>query len=84
MTQSDINNIRQQTGIDVIEASAKSSFKITEIMEAMTRMLISKRTRTGINISNYNTPGDQNRISLNDKPKENNDEDNQSCCSFSF
>ena len=84
VTQNDINFIRQQTGIDVIEASAKSSFKILEVMETMTRMLISKKTRTGINLSNYYTPGDQNRISLNDKPKENNDEDNQSCCSFSF
>ena len=53
-------------------------------MEAMTRMLIMKRTKGGINISNYNTPGDQNRISLNDtKPKENNEEEN-GCCSFSF
>ena len=45
VSQVEINNFKQQTGIDVIEASAKSSDKIYEVMETMTRMLISKKTR---------------------------------------
>ena len=41
VSQVDINNFKQQTGIEVIEASAKNSDKIYEVMETMTRMLIS-------------------------------------------
>ncbi len=83
VTQVDINNFKQQTGIDVIEASAKSSDKIYEVMETMTRMLISKKTRIG-NLNNYNdTPIEQGKISLNDKNNQN-DEQNQDCCNFSL
>ncbi len=83
VTQVDINNFKQQTGIDVIEASAKSSDKIYEVMETMTRMLISKKTRIGnLNYDN-NTPIEQGKISLNDKNNQN-DEQNQDCCNFSL
>ena len=83
VTQVDINNFKQQTGIDVIEASAKSSDKIYEVMETMTRMLISKKTRIG-NLNNYNdTPIEQGKILLNDKNNQN-DEQNQDCCNFSL
>ena len=47
----------EQTGLEIIEASAKNSIKINEVMETITRMLISKKTRIGnlLNSSNYNT-----------------------------
>ena len=84
VSQVDINNFKQQTGIDVIEASAKSSDKIYEVMETMTRMLISKKTRIGsLNNSNNNTPYVQGRILLNEKDNKNNEQNNQDCCNLS-
>lgn len=84
VTQVDINNFKQQTGIDIIEASAKNSDKIYEVMETMTRMLISKKTMTGnLNHSNNNgTPNEQGRILLNDQNNKNKEQD-QDCCSIS-
>ena len=82
VSQVDINNFKQQTGIDVIEASAKSSDKIYEVMETMTRMLISKKTRIGGLINGNNgTPSDKDKIMLSDKNKDG--EQNQECCSLS-
>ena len=84
VSQVDINKFKQQTGIPVIEASAKNSDKIYEVMETITRMLISKKTRiVNLNSSgNYDTPNEQGRILLNDKDKKNN-EQNQDCCNIS-
>ena len=84
VSQVDINNFKHQTGIDVIEASAKNSDKIYEVMETMTRMLISKKTRAGFlnNISNYDTPNEQGRILLNEQDSKNN-EQTQECCNIS-
>ena len=81
VSQVEINNFKQQTGINVIEASAKSSDKIYEVMETMTKMLISRKTKSGINNKNKNTPEHEN-ISLNDNSNRNNEE-NQDCCNFS-
>ena len=82
VSQVEINNFKQQTGINVIEASAKSSDKIYEVMETMTKMLISRKTKSGINNkNNKNTPEHEN-ISLNDNSNRNNEE-NQDCCNFS-
>ena len=80
VSQLDINKLKQQTGIPVMEASAKNLYKINEVMETITRMLISKKTRIGglIN-SNINTPNDQEKIMLTNK---NNNEQSQDCCSF--
>ena len=81
VSQVEINNFKQQTGIDVIEASAKSSDKIYEVMETMTRMLISKKTRKGPfnKNGNYDTI-EQGKISLYDEVK--NNEQNSDCCNF--
>ena len=81
VSQVDINNFKQQTGIEVIEASAKNSDKIYEVMETMTRMLISKKTRNIKNISNSDTSNEQGRILLNEKDNNNNDQ-NQDCCNL--
>ena len=48
-------------------------------METITRMLISKKTRTGVTSTDYNTPSDQDKIMLTNK---NNNEQNQECCSY--
>jgi Fe2+ transport system protein B len=79
VSQVDINKFKQQTGIPVMEASAKNSFKITEVMETIARMLISKKTKTGVMTTDYNTPSDQEKIMLTNK---NNNEQSQDCCSF--
>ena len=79
VSQVDINKFKQQTGIPVMEASAKNSFKITEVMETIARMLISKKTKTGVMTTDYNTPNDQEKIMLTNK---NNNEQSQDCCSF--
>ena len=82
VSQVDINKFKQQTGIPVMEASAKSSFKINEVMETITRMLISKKTRIGTSLNNNNyTPNDQDKIRLNNKDTE--DNQNQECCNIS-
>ena len=81
VSQVDINRFKQQTGIPVMEASAKNSFKITEVMETITRMLISKKTRTGVLNTDYNTPSDQEKILLSNN--QSNNEQNQDCCNFS-
>ena len=83
VSQVDINKFKQQTGIPVMEASAKNSYKINEVMETITRMLISKKTRIGglLNGNSINTPNDQDKIRLSDK--NNNEEQNQDCCNIS-
>ena len=82
VSQVDINKFKQQTGIPVMEASAKNSFKINEVMETITRMLISKKTRIGNSLNNsINTPEDMDKIKLNDKNE--NSEQNQDCCNIS-
>ena len=83
VTQIDINNFKQQTGIDVIEASAKNSDKIYDVMETITRMLIKQKTRNGLmtSISNYDTPNEQGKILLSEDVNKDN-EQNQDCCSY--
>ena len=84
VNQIDINNFKQQTGINVIEASAKSSDKIYEVMETITKMLMNKKNRSGVNdnISNYDTPNNQGRILLSEEDNKNK-EQNQDCCNIS-
>ena len=83
VSQVDINKFKQQTGIPVMEASAKNSDKIHEVMETITRMLIAKKTKIGnYNSENNNlTPDDSGRIKINDKNFVTG-EQNQDCCSF--
>ena len=42
-------------------------------------MLISKKTRTGVLNTDYNTPSEQEKILLSNQ---NNNEQNQDCCNF--
>ena len=85
VSQVDINKFKQQTGIPVMEASAKNSDKIYDVMETITRMLIAKKTKMGNNYNSENSNSstdDENRIKINDK-KFVTGEQSQDCCSFS-
>jgi len=72
--------LKKQTGIDIIETSAKNSFKITEAMEMITKKLIEKNGQGGEN--NTDIGNDKKGISLDNKNQENNN--GTDCCSFSF
>ena len=80
VTEEDKKMLKKQTGIDIIETSAKNSFKITEAMEMITKKLIenSGKGSTGEEANITNKGG----ISLNDANQQNNGEN--SCCSLSF
>ena len=79
VTEEDKKQLKKQTGIDIIETSAKNSFKITEAMEMITKKLIEKSGKgdSGMNDNNKDKGG----ISLGDN-QQNSTGDN--CCSFSF
>ena len=71
--------MKKQTGIDIIETSAKNSFKITEAMEMITKKLIEKNGQGGS--TNTDTGKEKKGISLdNSNPNSNGDR----CCSLSF
>ena len=80
VTEEDKKLLKKQAGIDIIETSAKNSFKITDAMEMITKKLIenSGKGDSGMNDNNKNKGG----ISLGDKNQQNANGDN--CCSFSF
>ena len=80
VTEEDKKMLKKQTGIDIIETSAKNSFKITEAMEMITKKLIEKN---GQGNSGTTNPGNEKGgISLGENNQQNNMGDN--CCSFSF
>ena len=79
MTEEDKKMLKKQTGIDIIETSAKNSFKITEAMEMITKKLIE---RNGQGNPGMTDSGNEKKyISLGDN-QQNSTGDN--CCSFSF
>ena len=79
VTEEDKKLLKRQTGIDIIETSAKNSFKITEAMEMITKKLMDNSGRsTPGTLSNNN---EKAGISLNEAKKQNN-EDNNNCCSL--
>ena len=80
MTEEDKKMLKKQTGIDIIETSAKNSFKITEAMEMITKKLIEKNGQGGEN--NTDIGNDKKGISLDNKNQDNNN--GTDCCSFSF
>jgi len=80
VTEEDKNMLKKQTGIDIIETSAKNSFKITEAMEMITKKLIEKNGQGGTNVTD--TGYEKKGISLGDNNQQSNNGDN--CCSFSL
>jgi Ras-related protein Rab-1A len=80
VTEEDKKLLKKQTGIDIIETSAKNSFKITEAMEMITKKLIERNGQGGNNTTEI---GNQKEgISLDKTNLQNNNGDN--CCSFSL
>ena len=80
VTEEDKKMLKKQTGIDIIETSAKNSFKITEAMEMITKKLIEKSGQG--NSGTTNSGNEKGGISLGENNQQNNIGDN--CCSFSF
>ncbi len=80
VTEEDKKLLKKQTGIDIIETSAKNSFKITEAMEMITKKLMTKngQGQAGPGASNTEKTG----VSLSDSKPQNNEE--SSCCWLSF
>ena len=76
VTEEDKKLLKKQTGIDIIETSAKNSFKITEAMEMITKKLMTKngQGQAGPGASNTEKTG----VSLSDSKPQNNEE--SSCC----
>ena len=73
--------MKKQTGIDIIETSAKNSFKITEAMETITKKLMEKNGQVahgGAVPNNMEKAG----VSLDGAKQQNNGDNN--CCSLSF
>ena len=78
VTEEDKKALKKQTGIDIIETSAKNSFKITEAMEMITKKLMEKNSQSAQgNITNTN---EKAGISLNEANKLNNSD--SGCCSL--
>ena len=80
VTEEDKKLLKKQTGIDIIETSAKNSFKITEAMEMITKKLMEKNGQ-GAPGAPANNPVKAG-VSL-DEARQQNDQDNN-CCSLSF
>ena len=79
VTEEDKQTLKKQTGIDIIETSAKNSFKITEVMETITKKLIE---RSGQAPETTNTGNEKGGISLGENKQQNSNGDN--CCSMPF
>ena len=73
--------MKKQTGIDIIETSAKNSFKITEAMEMITKKLMEKNAQGAQGAAPTNNI-EKVGVSL-DEAKQQNTGDNN-CCSLSF
>ena len=73
--------MKKQTGIDIIETSAKNSFKITEAMEMITKKLMEKNVQGAHGAAPTNNI-EKVGVSL-DEAKQQNTGDNN-CCSLSF
>ena len=73
INNNDMKTMTAQTGIEIIECSAKDSIKINELMEIMTKKLIEKKNNEG----NKNTTKSMILNDINNKNKEMN---NKGCC----
>ena len=80
VTEEDKKLLKKQTGIDIIETSAKNSFKITETMEMITKKLMEKSGQPQPNAATNNN--EKAGISLEEANQQRNGDNN--CCSLSF
>ena len=77
MTEEDKKLMKKQTGIDIIETSAKNSFKITEAMEMITKKLMEKSVQGASGAVTNNT--EKGGVSLNEATQQNTGD--SGCCS---
>ena len=54
MTEEDKKLMKKQTGIDIIETSAKNSFKIKEVMKIFNKKLIEKSVQRTSGVASNN------------------------------
>jgi Ras-related protein Rab-1A len=73
INENDMKTMTAQTGIEILECSAKDSIKINDLMEIMTKKLIEKKKNEG---NKNNTKG----MDLNDFNKKNVQNNNNFCC----
>ena len=73
INNNDMKTMTAQTGIEIIECSAKDNIKINDLMEIMTKKLIEKKKNEG----NKNTTKSMILNDINNKNKELN---NKGCC----
>ena len=70
--------MKKQTGIDIIETSAKNSFKITEAMETITKKLMEKSSGGEQGAQGGNNVGEKIGMSLGDGKDQSNN--GSGCC----
>ena len=80
VTEEDKKLLKKQTGIDIIETSAKNSFKITEAMEMITKKLMENNGKPIPGTATNNN--EKSGISLNEANQKNNSGDSNNCCSL--
>ena len=73
INNNDMKTMTAQTGIEIIECSAKDSIKINDLMEIMTKKLIEKKKNKGNKNSTKN-------MVLNDINNKNKEINNKGCC----
>jgi hypothetical protein len=78
VTEEDKKLMKKQTGIDIIETSAKNSFKITEAMEMITKKLMEKSVQGASGSVTNNT--EKGGVSLNEATQQNTGD--SGCCSL--
>ena len=74
VNENDIKSMVDSTGIEIIEASAKMSIKINEIMQIMTRKLIERKLKGGNTLDGNTNQG----VSLDNQ--KNNSGNDVGCC----
>ena len=53
VNENDIKIMSEQTGLNIIETSAKNSIKINEVMETLTKMLIDNKIKGNLGKGNF-------------------------------
>ena len=69
--ENDIKILSQETGLNVIETSAKNSVKINEVMETLTKMLIDNKIKGNLGKGNFDKG-----VKINNNEKK----ENKGCC----
>ena len=71
VNETDIKIMSEQTGLNIIETSAKNSVKINEVMETLTKMLIDNKIKGNLGKGNFDKG-----VKINNNEKK----ENKGCC----